>query len=116
MARTKSEDGKVSKAAAYRDAAAKLGDKADLDAVQTYIKETHNIVMDKAQISQYRSNERTKLKKGKRRKSKETAATTAPKSVRGDSLIEYISTVESWKNKLGAEKIVEVISVLLKGR
>jgi hypothetical protein len=115
---------KISKAFAYREAEAALGKEADLDAVQQFISEKFGIDMRKTQISQYRSNEKKRGgKKGRRgRKPKvavaaEAAVSAAPRAGRGgnsDILIEIVSTVRGWENKLGAEKICEVIDALYK--
>jgi hypothetical protein len=112
MARQSTAGKTVSKAEAYRDAAAVLGDTANLDEVQEFIKKKYNISMEKIQISQYRNNEKVRNKKRRRRVAKENAAPQAVKSPKGDDLIEFVGTVRSWEHKLGSEKIREMIAAL----
>jgi hypothetical protein len=114
MARQPAAEKSVSKAAAYRDAAAVLGKTADLNEVQDFIKQKYGVLMEKTQISQYRNNE--KKKKGKSRKRGKTpAAEVAPKAAKPpkqDSLIEFVGAVRDWENKIGVEKICEMIAAL----
>jgi hypothetical protein len=114
MARQPAAEKSVSKAKAYRDAAAVLGKTADLNEVQEFIKQKYGILMEKTQISQYRNNEKKKKGKG-RKQGKAPAADAAPKAskpVKEDSLIEFVGAVRSWENKIGAEKICEMIAAL----
>jgi hypothetical protein len=107
---------KISKAFAYRDAAKALGKNADLEEVQKHIRDNFGINMEKTQISQYRSNE--KKRKGKRGRKPKTAALapTVAKPARGDSILQFVSTVRGWENKIGAEKICDVIDALYKNK
>lgn len=119
------EGSKVSKAHAYRDAAETLGMEATLEEVHNFIIEKYSIDMSKTQISQYRSNEKKRqgTAPGKRgRKPKHAAAATAhtasvnhapkPAASRTDPLVEFVSTMRGWENKIGSDKICEMISAL----
>src|SRR4051812_23842594 len=104
MARKDDEAKQVSKAFAYRDAEATLGRDADLDAVHAHILAKFGIDMKKTQISQYRTNEKKRVgHKGKKRgrKPKDLTSATAPKAAsRGDIMIEFVSVMKSWENKI----------------
>jgi len=120
MARKPASEGGVSKAQAYRDAISVVGQNADLDVVHDQILKTTGIDMPKPQISQYRNLENKrhgKLKKRGRKPKSETLAAAAAaaepvKVIKDDHLIEFISTVKVWENKLGAAKIRKLIGAL----
>jgi hypothetical protein len=101
---------KVSKAAAYRDAEAELGRDVTLDNVHKFILDKYGINMPKGQISAYRSLE--KKARGAKFGRKNAVASEKPKNAGGDPLIEFVSQVRGWENKLGADKICEVIAAL----
>jgi len=107
---------KVSKAHAYREAEAALGKDAALEDVHKFILEKFNIDVPKGQISAYRSIERSRGgalpgKRGRKPKNA-TILGTIPSS--NDAVIQFLSAIRGWENKIGAEKVVEVISALYK--
>jgi len=122
----KANDGKsISKAAAYRDAEAKFGPEGDLQEVSKYIQESFGLEMDKNQISQYRSLERGREKKGpgkKRGRKPKSKAATAPvvavaakeTATKSDPMIQFISTIRGFESKMGADKVHKIFEALYK--
>jgi hypothetical protein len=107
----------VSKAFAYREAEKELGRSADLDSVQKLIHDKFGIGMDKTQISQYRSNEKKRRRKrGGRPKGSTSAVNATAKAPTGNTLVEFVSAVRGWENKIGAEQICKMIDALYKGK
>jgi len=107
----------VSKAFAYRDAESKLGAKADLELVRSYILQNFGMDMDKAQISQYRSIQK-KRKRRQRRQKKYVPATNSPAAaplapvILHTPVIAFVSDLRDWEAKIGADKICEIIKAL----
>jgi len=110
------EQKKVSKAHAYREAEAVLGKEAALDDVHKFILEKFAIDMPKGQISAYRSLEKSRggAKPGKRGRKPKSETMLGATSSSNDAVIQFLSAVRGWENKIGAEKVVEVISALYK--
>jgi len=105
----------ISKAFAYRAAEKELGREADLESVQKLLKDKFGIDMKKPQISQYRANEKKRRRKrGGRPKGSKNAAAVAPPVGSDDRVLEFVSTVRGWENKLGADRICQVIDALYK--
>ena len=111
-------NGKVSKAHAFRAASEKLGMKANLDEVHKYILDTFKIDMPKVQISQYRSNEKRRIKKSGR-KAKAAAAPAGEGKVvskapvaKTSSVLDFIKAVRGFENQLGASEICNAIDAL----
>lgn len=103
----------ITKAAAYRDAADKLGKSAPLDDVQKFLLDNFGIDMSKNQISQYRSNEkRRKPKRGRPRRDAEAAANGTPAPKKGGSISDFISTMRTWETRIGAAEICRAIDAL----
>jgi hypothetical protein len=108
---------KVTKAAAYRDAEAKLGRKAPLDEVQKHILDSFGIEMSRLQVSQYRSNEKKrKPKRGRPKKSEVAGAQSKAPVSKSGSISDFITTMRSWENKIGAAEICRAIDALYKNK
>src|SRR5215207_4472632 len=110
MAKKAAAEG-TSKADMVRDAIAKLGFDAGPTAFQEYIKQTYNVEMSKAHISQTTSNERKRQGvRGRRRRrgrraAAEGGAAAAAGSARVADILSFVEMVRQWEGKIGAEGI-----------
>src|SRR5688572_5903310 len=120
MAKKAAAEG-TSKADMVRDAIAKLGFDAGPTAFQEYIKQTFNVEMSKAHISQTTSNERKRQgvrgrrrRRGGRRAAAEGGATAAAGSARVSDILSFVETVRQWEARIGADGIREVVKNVLR--
>src|SRR4051794_14516510 len=109
----KDAEPKTSKADMVRDAIEKLGWGAGPTAFQDYIKQTYNIEMSRAHISQTVSNERKRKgvrgrrrRKGGRGTGAEDSAVTAGAASVAD-ILSFVDMVREWETRIGAAGIRE---------
>ena len=117
------KSGGMSKVAMVRDAIAKLGWDVKVEEYHQYILDTYKSDMSKAHISQTKSNEKKRqgISPRKRRKkggvSSNVAVDTGSTGSTGtkvSDLISFISEVQRWESKIGAENIREVVKNVLR--
>lgn len=119
MAKKAAAEG-TSKADMVRDAIAKLGWDAGPTAFQEYIKQTYNVEMSRAHISQTTSNERKRQGvRGRRRRrgrraAAEGGATVAAGSAKVADILSFVDTVRQWEAKIGPDGIREVVKNVLR--
>jgi len=105
-----------SKMEALRGSLETNGWKADNIVHQQFIRDTYGIEMTLQQISQYKSNERRRTGKRRRRRRKGVEegapATAGPRGASSDSVLQFVSTVRKWEDKLGSKKLLAVIEAL----
>ena len=112
--------GVTSKADMVRDAIAKLGWNAGPTAFHDYIKQTYNVDMSKAHISQTTSSERKRQgvpgrrrrRKGGRRGAVEGA--TFDGNAKVSDILSFVETVRQWETKIGAQGVREVVKNVLR--
>ena len=111
---------KTSKADMVRDAIGKLGWDAGPTAFHDYIKQTYNVEMSKAHISQTTSNERKRqgVRGRRRRRGRRTAGeggtAVAAGSARVSDILSFVETVRQWEARIGADGIREVVKNVLR--
>lgn len=114
------KSGGMSKVAMVRDAIAKLGWDVKVEEYHQYILDTYKSDMSKAHISQTKSNEKKRqgISPRKRRKkggvSSNVAVDTGSTGTKVSDLISFISEVQRWESKIGAENIREVVKNVLR--
>ena len=119
MAKKAAAEG-TSKADMVRDAIAKLGWDAGPTAFHEYIKQTYNVDMSKAHISQTTSNERKRqnVRGRRRRRGGRRAAAAGAAGGSGNArvadILSFVETVRQWEAKIGAEGIREVVKNVLR--
>jgi hypothetical protein len=111
--------GGTSKADMVRDAIAKLGWDAGPTAFHDYIKQTYNVDMSKAHISQTTSNERKRQGvRGRRRRGRRPASAggtaVAAGSAKVSDILSFVETVRQWEARIGADGIREVVKNVLR--
>lgn len=110
----------TSKADMVRDAIGKLGWSAGPTAFHDYIKQTYNVDMSKAHISQTTSNERKRQgvrgrrRRGGRRAAGEGRTAAASGSAKVADILSFVETVRQWEARIGAEGIREVVKNVLR--
>ena len=113
----KAESG-LSKVDMVREAIEKLGWDVKVDVYHQYILDTYKVDMTKAHISQTKSNEKKKMGMNtrKRRKKGSSAEVVHASSAetKVSDLIAFISEVQRWESKIGAESIREVVKTVFK--
>jgi hypothetical protein len=104
------------KAEALRASLEANGWKVDNEVHQSFMRERYGVEMTPMQISQYKSVE--KRRSGKRRR---RAASPAPaaagvtkSSPRLDTFLKFVSTMRRWEEKFGSKKMLEIIDALYK--
>jgi hypothetical protein len=119
MAR-KSGGEKLSKAEALRKSLETNGWNVSNDVHQHWVREHHGLEMTGQQIATYKSNERRKSGRRRRRRKAGAGADggAGPGPGRGgprsDTVLQFVSTVRKWENKLGSKKVLAVIEALYK--
>jgi hypothetical protein len=102
-----------------RDAIAKLGFDAGPTAFQEYIKQTYNVEMSKAHISQTTSAERKRQGvRGRRRRRGGRRAAGEASAVAGNAkvsdILSFVDAVRQWEAKIGAQGIRDVVKTVLR--
>jgi hypothetical protein len=109
-----------SKVDMVRDAIAKLGWNAGIEEYQKFIKDTFSIEMSKPHISQTKSNEkkrqgiRTRRRRGRGRAEGAAAGVGGAGSARLTDILNFVSAVQQWEQKIGAKSVREVVRTVLK--
>jgi hypothetical protein len=109
-----------SKVDMVRDAIGKLGWDAGIEEYQKFIKDNFSVEMSKPHISQTKSNEkkrqgiRTRRRRRRGRPAGAGAAAGAGNSARLTDILAFVSTVQQWEQKIGANSVREVVRTVLK--
>src|SRR5688572_30631330 len=105
------KDQPTSKVNMVREAIAKLGWDADIDAYQKHIKDAYGVEMSKAHISQTKSNEKKRqgirTRRRRRRGAGRAAALAAPGAgnAKLSDILAFVSAVQQWEQRIGAKSV-----------
>jgi hypothetical protein len=109
---------KLSKAEALRKSLETNGWNVPNDVHQQWVREQHGLEMTGQQIATYKSNERRKSGRRRRRRKAGADADGGAAPGRGgprsDTVLQFVSTVRKWEDKLGSKKVLAVIEALYK--
>jgi hypothetical protein len=114
------KDESKSKVDMVRDAIAKLGWDAGIEEYQKFVKDTFGVEMSKPHISQTKSNEkrrqgiRTRRRRRRRGAEPATATAGAAGNARLTDILNFVSAVQQWEQKIGAASVREVVRTVLK--
>ena len=110
-----------SKVDMVRDAIAKLGWNAGIEEYQKFIKDTFSVDMSKPHISQTKSNEKKRQgirtrrrRRGRGRAEGAPAGGGGAASARLTDILNFVSTVQQWEQKIGAKSVREVVRTVLR--